>query len=236
MPAGSPPEQFPDPEQALDDPEGLLAIGGDLSPERLEFAYRRGIFPWYNEDQPILWWCPRRRAVLEPEELHLSRRMRRTLRGESFAYSIDQDFAQVIAECADRRAESGTWITPELRAAFIELHATGLAHSIEIWSDETLAGGVYGLVIGKAFFGESMFSARPDGSKAALAVLASRADQLGIELIDCQLPSAHLERLGASMMDRQAFLHRLDHLCVEENRAVWPQGRTRVSGLFACAP
>jgi len=201
-----PPDSFPDPETALDDPEGLLAVGGDLSVARLLAAYRAGVFPWYQSGQPILWWSPNPRAVLFPNELHVSRSLRRTIRRNRFRVSVDTDFAAVIDECARTRTETGTWITPAMNAAYRELHRTGCAHSIETWLDGELAGGLYGVNLGRVFFGESMFSRKADASKVALVQLVCLCRELGVTLIDCQLPSAHLARLGTRRIERSQFL------------------------------
>ena len=205
-----PPDAFPDPECALDEPNGLLAAGGDLEPRRLLHAYRRGIFPWFSEGQPILWWSPDPRAVLWPDALKVGRSLRRTLRRGTFTITGDTAFDRVVRECAAPRAgRDGTWITPRMAAAYGRLHRAGHAHSIECWRGADLAGGLYGIAIGRVFFGESMFSRASDASKAALAHLCT----LGFGLIDCQLPNPHLARLGAVEMDRRRFRARLDTLC-----------------------
>ena len=206
-----PPERFPPHEAALCDPPGLLAAGGDLTFERLVAAYQRGIFPWYSPGQPVLWWSPDPREVLLPQEFHLSRRFARSLRTRGFEWLVDRDFAAVVAACAAPRARSpGTWITPEMAAAYCALHQRGLAHSYEIHRAGRLVGGVYGVRLGRVFFGESMFSRERDASKAALAGLVSHSAALGIELIDCQLPSAHLRSLGSRAMPRRQFLRFLE--------------------------
>lgn len=214
----SAPDHFPDPAQALADPPGLLAGGGDLSVERLLAAYRRGIFPWYLPGQPVLWWSPDPREVLFPAEFHVSRSLRRVIRRGEFLVTEDQDFAAVILACAsgrngdaDEGADSGpgTWITAGMRAAYTALAALGHAHSIEVWRDGELAGGLYGVRTGRVFSGESMFSRRNDASKVALTHLVSRCGSRGIELIDCQLPSAHLRSLGSRAIPRREFLARL---------------------------
>ena len=199
---------FPEPGQALQDPDGLLAIGGDLSPPRLLDAYRHGIFPWYAEGQPILWWSPSRRMVFRAEDLHLSRRFRRTLRGLDWTACADTAFDAVIDGCAAPRDADGggTWILPEMRAAYRELHRLVHAHFIEVFDGDTLAGGLYGVAVGRMFFAESMFSARSGGSKAALAALASSLRQWGWPLFDAQLENSHLQSLGATTMARESFL------------------------------
>jgi leucyl/phenylalanyl-tRNA--protein transferase len=205
-----PPERFPPHETALRDPPGLLAAGGDLKFERLIAAYQRGIFPWYSPGQPVLWWSPDPREVLLPRDFHRSRRLTRSLRTRGFQWQVDRDFAAVVAACAAPRSRSpGTWITAEMSAAYCGLHQRGLAHSYEIWRDDRLLGGVYGVLLGRVFFGESMFSRERDASKAALAGLVARSAALGIELIDCQLPSAHLRSLGSHAMPRWQFLRYL---------------------------
>lgn len=204
---GADPNAFPPADTALDEPAGLLAAGGDLTVERLVAAYRRGIFPWYSPGQPILWWCPDPREVLFPREFHRSRSLARGERRGGFEIRLDTAFAEVVTACAAPRArERGTWITPEMQAAYEQLHARGLAQSIEVWRAERLIGGVYGVRLGAVFFGESMFSREPDGSKFALSALARRSESLGIELIDCQMPSAHLHSLGSRALPRADFL------------------------------
>lgn len=207
-----PPETFPDPAQALDSPNGLLALGGDLSPERLLAAYRRGIFPWYEDGQPIMWWSPDPRAVLLPGELHVSRSLRRTLRSNRYMVSADRDFAGVISACAGTRALQGTWITAEMRAAYLELHELGHAHSIETWHGDRLVGGVYGLGIGRVFFGESMFSTESDASKVALAALMRELTGRGFGLLDCQIETGHLNSLGSRLMGRTEFVSAVSRL------------------------
>ena len=200
------PEWFPPLEQALEEPCGLLAAGGDLSPERLIAAYRRGIFPWYSPGQPVLWWSPDPRAVLFPEEFHCTRSLAKTLRNGGFSYSMDRDFAAVIDGCAAPRAGSpGTWITSDMRTAYLELHRLGHAHSIEIWRTGALVGGLYGVRLGGVFFGESMFSRERDASKAALAHLVALCQRNTLAVIDCQLPSRHLATLGSRTIPRSQF-------------------------------
>lgn len=208
---GTPPDiGFPDTALATTDPNGLLAIGGDLSSTRLLHAYRRGIFPWFNPGQPILWWSPAPRMVLFPGEFHVSRSLRRSLRRRGYAVSVDQAFAQVIRACAGaRRDASGTWLVPEMIAAYEVLHDTGRAHSFEVWADDELVGGLYGLALGRVFFGESMFSRRDDASKTALALLVETAGTQPFELIDCQVYTDHLASLGAREIGRTQFE---DHL------------------------
>jgi len=201
-----PPDQFPDPAGAAAEPDGLLAIGGDLAPERLLAAYRRGIFPWYEAGQPILWWSPDPRAVLLPGALHVSRSLRRTLRSDRFRVSVDLAFADVVAACASTRAATGTWITPEMQAAYQTLHELGHAHAIETWHGPELVGGLYGIALGGVFFGESMFSVETDASKVALVHLVRLMEQRGMGLIDCQVATGHLASLGSQLVPRGEFL------------------------------
>jgi leucyl/phenylalanyl-tRNA--protein transferase len=197
---------FPPLDQVLDEPEGLLAAGGDLSVSRLLAAYRRGIFPWYSAGQPVLWWSPNPREVLLPATFHCSRSLSKTLRNRGFEVTFDGDFTAVVDACAARREHSpGTWITPEMRAAYCELHAKGHAHSVEVRLEGALVGGLYGVLMGQVFFGESMFSRERDASKVALARLVERAVVAGVQLIDCQLPTPHLRSLGSKPMPRHEF-------------------------------
>lgn len=200
---------FPDPELAQAD--GLLAVGGDLSPERLLAAYAQGIFPWFNEDCPILWWSPHPRLVLLPEELHVSRSLERTLRRGRYAIRADTDFGAVIRRCSgkNRPGQEGTWITQEMISAYDRLHRMGYAHSFEAWEGKTLVGGLYGVALGGAFFGESMFADRPDASKAAFAVAVRWLARWEVDLVDCQVRTEHLERFGARQIPRAEFLERL---------------------------
>lgn len=216
-----PPEAFPPASQALRDPDGLLAAGGDLSPGRLLAAYRRGIFPWYSPGQTILWWSPDPREVIRPDRFHVSRSLARALRAAAadptFEVLEDRHFAQVIDACAaPRRADSGTWITPDMRAAYCALHAAGVAHSIEVWRAGQLIGGMYGVQLGGVFFGESMFSAAPDGSKFALEYLCRTRRNGSVALLDCQFPTPHLRSLGSEALPRAAFLAELDRLATGE--------------------
>lgn len=205
---------FPDPEEA--DPDGLLAIGGDLSPQRLITAYARGIFPWYSEGSPILWWSPDPRLALFPERLHVPASLRRTLNSGRFRFTLDQAFAQVIRACAraTRPEQLGTWILPEMIKAYEALHALGIAHSAEAWADDgnggcELVGGVYGVALGGVFFGESMFRTKPDASKALFVTLVRWLGARGCTLIDCQQTTAHLLRFGAQELPRKEFLKRV---------------------------
>jgi leucyl/phenylalanyl-tRNA--protein transferase len=204
-------EWFPPLDQALDEPEGLLAAGGDLSPARLLAAYRRGIFPWYSAGQPVLWWSPNPREVLAPDEFRCSRSLSKTLRNRGFAVTFDCDFAGVVGACAQAREHSaGTWITPEMQAAYCELHRTGRAHSVEVRLDGALVGGLYGVLMGRVFFGESMFSRERDASKVALVHLMARLIKGGFRLLDCQFMTPHLESLGAIEIDQKDYLVLLD--------------------------
>lgn len=204
--ARDPQSPFPPTEQALDYPQGLLAIGGDLSPARLINAYRQGIFPWYSDGQPIMWWSPAPRCVIVPDDVHVSRRLRRRYNQGRHALTADRSFAAVIEACAaPRRDHAGTWITPEMQAAFNRLHEMGIAHSVEVSVDGELAGGIYGLALGRVFFGESMFSRRTDASKIALVGLCRQLHQWGFILLDCQVSNPHLLSMGAREISRQAF-------------------------------
>jgi leucyl/phenylalanyl-tRNA--protein transferase len=210
---------FPPPELA--DASGLLAVGGDLSVERLLQAYARGIFPWFGPGNPLLWWSPDPRTVILPAEFHPSRRLARRLRQGRFRITADTDFAAVIRACAaiPRRHEAGTWITPAMEAAYRRLHEAGFAHSVEVYTtDDRLAGGLYGVSLGGCFCGESMFSRVTDASKAALAVLVEVLTDLNFDFIDCQFLTAHLKRLGAREISRKEYLARLDRALKQTTR------------------
>ena len=198
---------FPDP--SLANEEGLLAVGGDLEPETLLAAYSKGIFPWYGEGQPLLWWSPDPRMVLFPDAFHCSKRLARRMRQGRYAVSFDTAFDDVIATCADipRRGEHGTWILPEMQTAYIRMHQLGYAHSVEVRQGAELVGGLYGILLNRVFFAESMFSRKIDASKIALAALCERALRQGWTLIDCQFHTAHLESLGGREISRDAFIH-----------------------------
>lgn len=206
------PESLQFPPAHLADEEGLLAIGGDLSIERLLIAYSKGIFPWFNEGDPILWWSPDPRLILLPDCFHLSRRMARTIRHSPYHTTFDTAFEQVIHECAriPREAQDGTWITENMINAYTALHEEGFAHSVETWNNDTLIGGLYGVSIGKCFFGESMFSRQPNASKIALATLVDQARQWEFLFIDCQVTTEHLITLGACEIDRPRFLRLIE--------------------------
>lgn len=198
---------FPPLEAALDDPPGLLAAGGDLAPQRIIAAYRRGIFPWYSAGQPVLWWSPDPRAVLFPDEFHRSRSLAKAERNRGFETRLDVDFGSVVDECAaPREYADGTWITPEMRAAYVALHRHGRAHSVETWVADELVGGLYGVQLGRIFFGESMFSRCSDASKVALARLVDECETRGIVAIDCQMHTPHLQSLGCRMLPRSEFV------------------------------
>lgn len=207
LPWLAPGAPFPDTAKALDEPDGLLAVGADLHPSTLLRAYRAGIFPWYGEGQPLLWWSPDPRLVLRPSRFYCSRSLRKLLRQGRFAFSIDEAFAQVLEACASvpRHGQHGTWITDEMQAAYGRLHELGHAHSLEVWQDGELAGGFYGINLGTMFFGESMFSIQPNASKAALAVFCLLQPAHGITMIDCQMETPHLLSLGAEVLPRPMF-------------------------------
>jgi leucyl/phenylalanyl-tRNA--protein transferase len=197
---------FPPDHSALQDPDGLIAAGGDLSPRRLIAAYSRGIFPWYSASQPILWWTPDPRMVLFPDELKISRSLGKSLRNRGYRVAFDRDFSYTIHACAQpRRYSDDTWLTPAMIAAYEDLHALGFAHSVETYRGEAPIGGLYGIALGGVFFGESMWSAERDASKVALVHLVNACPQRGIRLIDCQVASAHLTTLGARQIKRSEF-------------------------------
>jgi len=211
---------FPDVELALRDPDGLLAVGGNLSPERLLEAYRNAIFPWYTEGQPILWWAPDPRAVLFPDQLKVSRSLRKTVRKGLFQVTLDRAFDAVIAGCAaPRRDADGTWITADMERAYTHLHRLGHAHSVEAWSGTELVGGLYGVALGRVFFGESMFSRVADASKVAFVHLVRQLRAWGFVVIDCQMHTPHLARFGAIDIPRRQFLQILKTSCDEPQRA-----------------
>jgi leucyl/phenylalanyl-tRNA--protein transferase len=204
---------FPPVETALREPNGLLAMGGDLSVERLLDAYGHGIFPWFNPGDPILWWSPDPRMVLVPGEVRVTRSLAKRIRNGGFEVRIDTAFIEVMRACAaPREGESGTWISPAMVAAYSHLHQAGYAHSVETWHDGRLVGGLYGVAIGRMFYGESMFSREPDASKVALVRLARQLQQWGFGLIDCQMETPHLASMGARTMPRAAFIARLTEL------------------------
>ncbi|HQZ01833.1 MAG TPA: leucyl/phenylalanyl-tRNA--protein transferase [Thauera sp.] len=220
---------FPPVEQALTEPNGLLAAGGGLTPEWLLVAYRQGIFPWFSAGEPILWWSPDPRLVLVPAEIRISRSLRKTLRRQQFEVSLDTAFDAVVGACAAPRAGGqGTWITPEIRDAYLRMHELGHAHSVECWRDGQLVGGLYGIALGRVFFGESMFSIETDASKVALAHLARFLSARAYVMIDCQMKTAHLMSMGAQTVSRQQFGTVLArHACSDIPAARWPADATR---------
>jgi leucyl/phenylalanyl-tRNA--protein transferase len=209
----------------LSTPEGLLAVGGDLRPERLLEAYRHGIFPWYSDDQPILWWSPDPRTVLFPEKLHVSRSMKRSLRPGLFSVTLDRRFRDVMQQCAGPRSQypdGGTWITAEMLEAYTRLHELGYAHSVETWQEEQLVGGLYGVALGGAFFAESMFTRTSDASKVALVSLVRQLQAWGFRMMDCQQSSPHITALGAEVIPRRDFLNHLtEALILPERHGRW---------------
>ena len=209
-----PDQDFPPLNTALREPDGLLAMGGCLSEERLLNAYRHGIFPWYNPGEPILWWSPDPRLILFTDKLLVSRSLRKTLRKNSFSVTFDRAFGDVIAACAKPRADSaGTWITGDIDRAYNALHRSGFAHSVEAWQDGELVGGLYGVAIGRVFFGESMFHTRTDASKVVFVSLVEQLKAWGYQLIDCQVHTQHLASFGAVNCDRSTFVKLLDQYC-----------------------
>ncbi len=210
----NPNQDFPFIKKALKDPNGLLAVGGCLSTDRLLNAYRQGIFPWYNDDEPILWWTPDPRLVLFPDQLIISQSLRKTLKKQKFTVTIDQAFEQVIEACAQpRKDENGTWITNEIATAYTKLHHLGFAHSAEAWFEGELVGGLYGVTIGQMFFGESMFHTMTDASKVAFVTLVEQLKNWDYQLIDCQVHSPHLASLGAVNLNRDKFKSLIDKHC-----------------------
>lgn len=208
---------FPPARLALEEPNGLLAIGGDLKPQRLLAAYRQGIFPWFDESQPLLWWSPDPRSVLYPAQVHVSRSLRKFLAQAPYTVTCDKAFADVIDGCAaPRRTQKGTWITSEMRNAYVQLHRLGHAHSIEVWDGPMLAGGLYGIAIGRAFFGESMFSEKVNASKIALLALAQTLARHEFHFIDCQVHNPHLESMGAVTIPRARFLSELNKATIRD--------------------
>jgi leucyl/phenylalanyl-tRNA--protein transferase len=211
---------FPHP--LLSEPEGLLAIGGDLSVQRLLLAYRWGIFPWYHDDQPILWWWPSPRLVLRPSEVHISHSMKNVLKRHQFHITVNANFPEVMIHCGrvDRKGQAGTWITQDIIDAYVMLHQLGFAHSIEVYEDDALIGGLYGIALGKLFFGESMFAEKPNASKIAFIYLARHLEKCGMERIDCQQDTSHLRSLGATLISGDEFLQilRNNQIFMLENR------------------
>ena len=199
-------DPFPPTSAALEDPNGLLAVGGDLSAARLLAAYQRGIFPWYEAGEPILWWTPQPRAVLRPREFHESKSLRKFLKTRDWRVEYDQRFEQVIEACAaPSPGREETWISDDMKAAYLDLHRLGYAHSVEVLDNDCLVGGLYGVKLGKIFFGESMFSNTPNASKVALKALCELGSLGGLSLIDCQMPNEHLSSLGMTLIQRENF-------------------------------
>jgi len=224
------PQRFPDPDRALRDPNGLLAFGGDLSPARLLAAYGQGIFPWYGEGEPILWWSPDPRCVFRTESLRVNRSLRRRLRGKPWRISVDSAFEAVIRACAAPREDrGGTWLVPAMIDAYIALHRLGHAHSVEVWAGNRLVGGVYGVAVGSLFCGESMFSAESGGSKLALMALAALLRSWGWPLIDTQVANAHTLSLGAEEIPRESYLREAARLTALPGRVgSWASCATRL--------
>ncbi|MET1076511.1 MAG: leucyl/phenylalanyl-tRNA--protein transferase [Pseudomonas sp.] len=220
---------FPPLASALREPNGLLAAGGDLSPDRLIAAYRHGCFPWFEQGQPVLWWSPDPRTVLFPDELHLSRSLAKCLRQQRLQVSFDQHFATVIQACAAPRSYTdATWITASMQQAYLQLHQRGIAHSVEVWLDGELVGGLYGLALGRLFFGESMFSRVDNASKVGFATLVQALRNWGFVLIDCQMPTAHLHSFGARAIPRAEFSGYLQQFLdqpSEAPRGSWATGK-----------
>src|SRR5687767_7647832 len=213
IPFLNPHDPFPPVERALTDPNGLLAAGGDLSAARLLDAYAHGIFPWFGDDDPLLWWSPDPRMVLVTSELHVARSLRRVIKSGRYAITLDTAFADVMSGCSEPRADhDGTWITREMKAAYRELAALGHAHSVEAWSAGELVGGLYGVAVGRMFYGESMFTRRRDASKVALVYLVRQLERWGFEMVDCQMSTGHLASLGAHDIPRAEFLKSVQRL------------------------
>ena len=221
-------DPFPAVHTALREPNGLLCAGADLSPQRLLRAYALGIFPWFNEGEPILWWSPDPRMVLIPAEMKISRSVGKALRRGTFEIRLDTAFAQVMRECAAPRTEQGgTWISPHMQAAYGRLHELGHAHSVESWRDGKLVGGLYGVALGRVFYGESMFCRETDASKVALAHLARYLEQTGFTMIDCQMTTAHLASLGGQEIPRTEFSRRVRQGSLDARPGRWPEQGAR---------
>lgn len=219
-----PESSFPPVEQALEYPEGLLAVGGDLEPARLLNAYRHGIFPWYSDDEPILWWSPAPRCVIYPAMVHVSRRLRRRYNQGAYTLTVDTRFSDVIKACAAPRPnQQGTWITEGMKTAYSRLFHLGYAHAVEVWLGDSLVGGIYGLALGRVFFGESMFSRSPDASKIALVALCHQLRQWNFEILDCQVKNPHLISMGAIEISREKFQQ---HLQAAQETDHWRAGFT----------
>lgn len=217
-----PNDPLPPPDTARRHPNGLLAAGGGLSVARLADAYARGVFPWFSDGDPVLWWCPDPRLILPTAGVHVSRSLARRLARADYCVTLDAAFGAVMRACAEPRADdAGTWITAEMIAAYEALHAHGTAHSLEVWQDDALVGGIYGVAIGRAFFGESMFSRMTDGSKIAIVWLAAQLARWEVPFIDCQVRSDHLVRLGAVELPRREFLRQLPPLVAASGPSAW---------------
>jgi leucyl/phenylalanyl-tRNA--protein transferase len=231
-------DPFPPPEFALQQPNGLLAAGADLSPARLLDAYAQGIFPWFGREDPLLWWSPDPRMVLFVRELRVTRSLRRTIRARKFRVTTDAAFAAVMDGCAEPRpGQDGTWITPEMHAAYERLFAMGYAHSVEAWVDDRLVGGLYGVCLGRMFFGESMFTRQSDASKVAFVHLVLQFGRWNMPLIDCQMPTSHLASLGAREIPRRDFLDQVDQLVREQAPpAPWRLDEDLVNALGTMTP
>jgi leucyl/phenylalanyl-tRNA--protein transferase len=222
IPLLGPTEPFPSVDRALDEPNGLLAAGGGLSIPRLIEAYSRGVFPWFSEGDPVLWWCPDPRMVLPTNAVHVSRSLRRRLRRQDYAVTFDRAFSDVLRACAaPRRHEVGTWLLPPMIRAYERLHGAGAAHSIEIWMNGELAGGLYGVSLGRMFFGESMFTRQTDASKMAIVLLAAQLARWKVPLIDCQMRTEHLATLGAVEIPRRDFVRTVEQLIMMPPISTW---------------
>ncbi len=219
----NPSEPFPDTNLAQDEPNGLLAIGGCLSTERLLNAYRHGIFPWYSEGEPILWWTPNPRLIIYPEKLKISKSLRKTIRKREFEITFDHAFSEVMDQCSlPRGDDEGTWISKEIKQAYVALHKKGHAHSVEAWQEGNLVGGLYGVSIGSLFFGESMFSHISNASKVAFATLVTQLHEANFKLIDCQVRTEHLVSLGAEEISRELFSQHLEEFCqISPSNNIW---------------
>jgi leucyl/phenylalanyl-tRNA--protein transferase len=233
-----PPDAFPEINAAFETPDGLLAAGGDLSSERLLYAYRHGIFPWFDDGQPILWWSPNPRCVLYTNDLRLSRRTLRSLRKSDFMIKVNTAFSDVVANCAaQREGQDGTWINDDMAAAYQDLHEHHWAHSIEVWSNNRLVGGLYGIAIDKVFFGESMFSRESNASKAAMFALCKMLRKSNVEMLDCQVESPHLMSLGASLVPRSQFASSLQTACTDYVPLdSWPSEPVKIADILAGNP
>lgn len=224
------PNWFPDPEHALAEPNGLLAFGGDLSPQRLVAAYSNGIFPWYSEGDPLLWWSPDPRCMFATDGVHASRSLEKFLHRCAWQWSMDRAFEDVVRACASpREGQQGTWITPDIITAYTNLHMLGYAHSLEVWDEDLLIGGIYGVSVGRMFSAESMFSRRSNASKVALVVFARVLRECSFPWIDAQVPNPHLLRMGAQTLPRKRFLAELARLAAEPPPRDWPRVQSPVA-------